>query len=71
MARRLTLIGLRCGQNGAVFLLHLLNVCLDFVNHFPNFFHLVEKLVHEAIATFHVNCHLVGSDIVLVALRLI
>lgn len=51
-------------------LLNLLDVGLDFVDHFSYLFHLVEELVHEAVAPLDVDGHLVGSDILFVALGL-
>lgn len=36
----LTFIGLRSREYGAVFFLHLFYICLYFIYHLPNFFHL-------------------------------
>lgn len=54
-----------------MFFLHLLDVCLNFVYHFAYFFHLVEELVHEAIASLHIDGDLILTDVLFVALGLI
>jgi len=43
MQRQLTLVRLRSREDGAVLLLHLLYIGLDFVNVFPYLIHLVNE----------------------------
>ena len=64
----LTFICLWGGENGGVFSLDILDICLDLVDVGPDLFHVEEELVH--LTSLHGDGHILASDVILIRLIL-